>query len=162
MPKSGPAGLFVSAAETIAGPYKDSVAQVCQDISAVHFSREKACREGTAIRKHDGSRLFWLTKRPTAEETENNRKALRPFIECGGRSYCVCCDTHFRIASVYESIEEHGVCTRCLSFAQGRAEGVMVDRAPTLEEALEAPLNDIRQGEVWVIRRALVERMEKP
>lgn len=162
MPKPDSAKQFQEVAETLMGPYQEQVSQALVGITNVYVDRERACREGHILRKHDGSRMFWLTKCPTAEEIEDNRKALRPFIECGGDSYCVCCDTHFRIPSVYESIAEHGVCNRCLSFVQGRAEGVAVDRAPTLEEALAAPLNDIRQSEVWVIRQALVERMEKP
>lgn len=129
-------------------------------IEVTHLSREASCRKGMVLRMPDGQRMFWETRRPTVDERDEAKKSLRPYMECGGSSYCPCCRTHFRIPSVYDSIQEHGVCHYCLPFAEGEEDGVLVKRAPTLEEALAVPPNDIRQSEVWAMRDALIQRKE--
>jgi len=124
-------------------------------IEVTHLSREASCRKGMTLRMPDGQRMFWETRRPTPEERAEAKGNLRPYVECGGESYCPCCDTHYRIPSVYISIEEHGVCSYCLRFADGIEDGVLVKRSPTLEEAMAVPANDIRQAETWAMRTAL-------
>jgi len=125
-------------------------------IDAHHQGMEKLTRKGAIFRDSNGSRLFWQDKRPTQEEMDAAKAAVLPWMESSSVR-CACCDTRYAMASYYESVLETGVCPGCLPFVEGRLDGMVMKRPPTLEEALEVNTNDLRQSEVWVIRDALVK-----
>jgi len=131
-----------------------AIEQFTQSIENEHARREALCRAGHILRTSDGQRAFWKDTPPSDEEREAAKEAL--LSEPPFRAYCPCCDTTYGMASVFTDIQEHGVCGYCLPFVEGDRDGLVVKRAPTLDEALAVDANDIRQAETWAMRAALL------
>ncbi len=129
-------------------------------IEFIHAYCEKNCRAGAVLRTPDGRRRFWKggpESIPTKAQLKAAREAVKPFRESSS-VHCPCCDNNYEMASSYISVKKHGVCESCWLYVSGKTEGVLVDRKPTLEEALSVNPNDIRQAEMWVMRDALLSR----
>jgi len=133
-----------------------AIEQFTSEIENEYARREVLCRAGHILRTSDGQRAYWKDTRPSDEEREVAKAALKP--EPPFRAYCPCCETVYGMASVFTSVQEHGVCGYCLPFVEGKTDGVVVKRAPTLEEALAADPSDIRQAETWAMREALLAK----
>jgi len=134
---------------------KWAVQQALAEIEGVHATREHLCREGHILRANDGCRYYWVNQKPSDEEREAAKAALVPDLPF--RSYCPCCKQTYSMASVYQDVREYGVCSYCLPFIEGRVDGVVASRLPTLAEALTVPENDILHFEAVVMQRALKE-----
>lgn len=133
-----------------------AIKQALTEVESIHATREALCRAGNVLRTTDGRRYYWVDQKPSDEAREAAKAAL--VSEPPFRSYCPCCKQGFtRMASVFLDVQEHGVCSYCLPFIEGRLDGVVASRLPTLEEALAVPEHDILHFEAVVLHRALKE-----
>lgn len=122
-----------------------------------YMDKERLVRQGIPVRNHDGTRSYWVDKLPSEEEMRKAREAHVYVKEKGFDNYCPCCRRHSTLASCFASLQERGVCRYCGPFLDGRTEGIVSERLPTVEEALEAPEGDIRYMEAVVLQRAMKE-----
>ena len=129
-------------------------ANLLNEASASFNDRLDYCRRGGISRTQSGMRGIWRTAPPTAAEREAAKQALLPFKESEAAS-CPCCGRHYLIPSEYMSVRDHGVCCMCQHFLNGKLDGVIYERPPTLDEVL-ALGNDLRWAEVQVLRTELL------
>lgn len=113
---------------------------------------QKAGLEG--LRTDSGHRQFWQTTLPTEEA---KKKAMKDANNAMFQADCPCCGTCYCIPSEQISVRAHGVCTACKQFLDGKREGVIAIRMPTLEEALAAHPKSILTAEAEVIRAELMK-----
>src|SRR5690349_10454679 len=100
----------------------------------------------TTKRLKNGMRESWkggLNNLPTEEHKIASKASLD--LNQRGRflGTCFSCETSYDIPSEFVCIQEHGLCFQCKHFAEGKSDGVIVRRMPTLDEALAADPNDI-------------------
>lgn len=128
-------------------------------VEAIHSERLERCKRGETLRLSDGRRMYWKGG-PDNLPTDADRQAARVALTPPGpgmdfRSTCPCCGLAYSMASVYTDIQEHGVCGYCLPYVEGRSDGVLTTRNPTVEEALGVPAAEMLPAEAWVIRAEL-------
>ena len=122
-----------------------------------HMDLERLVRAGVPVRDSYGCRRVWVDTLPSEEEMQKAREAHVYTKERGFDSYCPCCKQSYQLASCFATLQERGVCSYCEPFLDGRIEGVIAQRNPTVEEALAAPPGDIRYWEAVVLQRTLKE-----
>lgn len=117
------------------------------------------------LRTPSGTRRYWkggTVNLPTVEQLAAALASARDCREYGFVATCACCETKYDIPEMWEYIKKFGVCANCLAFVQGRADGVVVERPPTLEEALAAPAEKVAFSEILVMRNALRDLLKEP
>lgn len=133
-----------------------ALGQQIDSIEIIQRERLEVCRNGGILRLPDGRRMYWKggpENIPTMEQREEAKKALKPYGENPHlTSWCPCCRLTYSMASSYTFVQEHGVCGYCLAYVEGRSDGVLTTREPTVEEALAVPPDDLKRAEALVFR----------
>jgi len=129
--------------------------QQLDTLEIIHKARLEACKKGEILRLKGGLRMVWKggpENIPTPEEREAAKRALEPVHKNHKfLAHCPCCETTYGMASVYEFVAEHGVCGYCLAYVEGRADGVLMKRDPTVEEALAVDPGYLEAAEARVL-----------
>ena len=125
----------------------------CTTSVEVKMARAKA---GEIARTKDGERTYWRGEKPTLDELEANKQRHQT-LSINFEGDCICCNRTFAIPSEALSCRHHGVCTGCKLFLDGKWEGVLRYRMPTLEEAMTGPCG-WAEGEV--LREHLKNRLK--
>ena len=131
----------------------------------VHDHPDDARKTGAERRTSSGRYQSWKTEQPGKEALALAKQALadgpdKYSSRFDFESTCGCCSISYAIPSVYDSIRRTGACPFCENFIQGLATGYITERDPTLEEALAAPICDIRTADIWVMRKTLLAQRD--
>lgn len=155
------------------GNYGDQVRATLAGAVDTHSNWETRCRAGGIIRTTTGMRIIWRggdSNRPTTEQrvaasasVESLDSDGRHTGEEGWRATCPCCTTTYDMPSVWGAVRDTGVCSPCRAYADGETDGVLVWRAPTIEEVMALdPHTSLQPAEVHVLRDAYMKLAAVP